>query len=730
MRLLAFSVFKQGEGREEEGDREGANVHFARLAEEFPEDESAQIALYRIAENLRALGREAEAARAYERLARRYQGSEYARGAMVLSAQLFSTLGDWRAAAQNYEDLYRADPDDADAPEALFRAARAVEQGGAREEAVRLWREFAERFPAEPRAAEARFREAELLLALGRPDEARARFAAVWESAPGPEADPYRARAALALGKLSLEQFEAVALRGELAGALERKEALLEAALGRLAEAAGLPYADTFTEALYRGGAGLRAPQVVAAGLGAARGALRRGARGVRLPPGGEGLSPGGAGGGVLPRGLAAARRAGVHTAWVDRMYARLEALVPVGLPAHRGAGLRLDPARAGPRGRGRRPVRRALAALAAATVLALAGCASGPPPLPARRTAGPIPERPPAPPPTAPPTAPERLAAAREALATGDFAAAAREAREAAVADPLLVEARLLEVEALEAAGDVPGAVGRRADLVRDGVGGDEAVRAYATAALRQGAGEEALDILAAEAEARPADAGLRGAAAWVALALGRPTEARRLLEPVAGAPGAGRNATYLGRARLLEGDLAGAAEMAERAVSLPGAGESEWVLLGDVRRRQGLAAAAAEAYRRALEAEPRGYDARVNLAVLRLVQGDAAGAEALSVEAAELAPGRPEAWTNLGLAHRARGAYEGARAAYERALEAAPGYPPALKNLGILNEKYRGRPADAIPLYDRYAEQRPEDETVRQWRKAAERRSAEEAP
>ncbi|MBE0618928.1 MAG: tetratricopeptide repeat protein, partial [Proteobacteria bacterium] len=327
--LLAFAIFKQGEAREEAGDRVGANVHFSRLAEAFPEEDAAQVALYRVAENLRALGQEAEAARAYDRLARRYQGSEYARSALVLSSQIFASLGDWEDAARGFEDLYRGAPDAPEAAEALFRAARAMERAGLREEAVALFAEFAAAYAGEPRRAEALFRQGELLRTLGRLEEAAERYRQTWESEGEGDAPSYRAQAALALGRLALDRFRAVTLRGDLAAALGEKESFLGEALAQLARAASLPYADTLTESLYRAGeafehlkaallASERPPDLTEEEREEYEFLLEEKA----FPLEERAVS-------YYRNGVAAARDAGVHTPWVDRMFERLEALVP-----------------------------------------------------------------------------------------------------------------------------------------------------------------------------------------------------------------------------------------------------------------------------------------------------------------------------------------------------------------------------------------------------------------
>ncbi|RMG96525.1 MAG: tetratricopeptide repeat protein [Candidatus Dadabacteria bacterium] len=264
---------------------------------------------------------------------------------------------------------------------------------------------------------------------------------------------------------------------------------------------------------------------------------------------------------------------------------------------------------------------------------------------------------------------APGLLARARTAFEAGDYGEAIEGARRARAMAPDLDEAWRLEARARAATGDRPGALAVWTEVL----------------------GRVPGDPEAAEAAGR--------------------TEWR----------------VALGRALLALGDLDAAAAEAERATAERPDDPEAWLLAGDVAREQGLGAEARAAYEAVLARDPGRYAARVNLASVLLSQGEAGAAEELLREAAEGAPDRPEAWTNLGLALRSQGRYAEAAEAYHKALEARPGYLPALKNLGICYEKYLGRLADAIQVYDRYLELAPDDEEVARWRKAAKRRAGE---
>jgi tetratricopeptide (TPR) repeat protein len=322
-------------------------------------------------------------------------------------------------------------------------------------------------------------------------------------------------------------------------------------------------------------------------------------------------------------------------------------------------------------------------------------------------------------------------LEQARRALAERDYREAARAAREAGRSASEADASRLLEAEALQAMGDLAGALSLWREAVAAGPDDPKVWAAYAELAARRGAGTDALAVFLSrlnrlpDGESIPPE--LSGITGWTALAAGLPERAAAYLAKTLDTPEAARFALALGHARLQIGDLDGAVSAAENGLAGDVGSVDAWLLLGDARRAKGLAAGAREAYLAVLDRDADNYAARINLGVLSLQRGEAEAAITLLETAAETRPGAPEAWHNLGLARRFLGQWARAKEAYETALRVAPGYPPALKNLGILNEKYLGLPGSAVPYYDRYLEQVPGDEEVRRWRKTAERLAAE---
>jgi tetratricopeptide (TPR) repeat protein len=168
--------------------------------------------------------------------------------------------------------------------------------------------------------------------------------------------------------------------------------------------------------------------------------------------------------------------------------------------------------------------------------------------------------------------------------------------------------------------------------------------------------------------------------------------------------------------------GDYKNATKLAQGATKNIDAAE---VLLGDLARLQGQASTAMSYYKKVLKRNPKDFSAKVNLGILKLGQGDHAHAATLFREATELNPLFADGWTNLGIALRSGGDYKGANEAYETALKADPNQREALKNMGILQEKYLGRPQEAIAFYERYLKVVGEDKEVSRWLKAAKRTS-----
>lgn len=112
---------------------------------------------------------------------------------------------------------------------------------------------------------------------------------------------------------------------------------------------------------------------------------------------------------------------------------------------------------------------------------------------------------------------------------------------------------------------------------------------------------------------------------------------------------------------------------------------------------------------------------DARPQLP--NLIDNDQARAEAGQLEGCfndvlALRSGEPVALTHLGILARYAGRFDDAEHYYREALFTRPDHGPALLNLGILLDLYRGKPAEALDLFEQYQSLQPEpDPTVQNW-------------
>lgn len=104
-------------------------------------------------------------------------------------------------------------------------------------------------------------------------------------------------------------------------------------------------------------------------------------------------------------------------------------------------------------------------------------------------------------------------------------------------------------------------------------------------------------------------------------------------------------------------------------------------------------------------------------------LIENEQARAEAERIESCfndvlTLRPGEPVALTHLGILARYAGRFEDAERHYREALFTRPDHGPALLNLGILLDLYRGKPAEALDLFEQYQSLQPEpDPSVQNW-------------
>jgi lipoprotein NlpI len=106
------------------------------------------------------------------------------------------------------------------------------------------------------------------------------------------------------------------------------------------------------------------------------------------------------------------------------------------------------------------------------------------------------------------------------------------------------------------------------------------------------------------------------------------------------------------------------------------------------------------------------------LNLALIAAQKKQRDGAREWLDKVLTVVPNHPVALTYSGLIAREDGMFSLAEQQYRKALKAHPDYAPAIRNLAILLDMYRGKPAEALPYYERYqALQKTPDPQVNDW-------------
>ncbi len=238
-------------------------------------------------------------------------------------------------------------------------------------------------------------------------------------------------------------------------------------------------------------------------------------------------------------------------------------------------------------------------------------------------------------------------------------------------------------------------------------------------------------LEHLRAALAAEPANPRVLRGLAQIALALDRPQEAVRLMEPVvAAAPGWVAARLTLATAREAAGQ--GARATAERlalAERTPATNPAAAAAAGAA-RRLGRTARAADLYRTALALQVDDGATRGSLASLLLATGDLAGSVALATEALRLDPA--DQGTRLRLADllAANGRAEEAEAAFADALRLCPEDADAWERRGRVRLA-AGRQAEALADLERALELKPQSPALKELVRSLEpRRERYEAP
>lgn len=212
------------------------------------------------------------------------------------------------------------------------------------------------------------------------------------------------------------------------------------------------------------------------------------------------------------------------------------------------------------------------------------------------------------------------------------------------------------------------------------------EGLRAAAHAAVAQGDGERALELLRRAAAAAPKSVDARVELGQLLLAAGRVADAESTLrEAVHVAHDASLPRLALAFALVRAGKLDEAAAQLRKLLERHPAHADAWFNLGNVHRARGAMEEAARCFARAAALQPQNPDAAINLG-LALAHRDRLEEAAATLERF-LAQGRPDpdVLLNLGQVRRALGAPAAAQEAFDAALRIAPGHLGARVNRAI---------------------------------------------
>lgn len=106
------------------------------------------------------------------------------------------------------------------------------------------------------------------------------------------------------------------------------------------------------------------------------------------------------------------------------------------------------------------------------------------------------------------------------------------------------------------------------------------------------------------------------------------------------------------------------------------------------------------------------------VNLGIIAFRAGESDTASEWFRRALTVNPKQIAALNHLGVIARNAGEFADAEQYYRAALASDPDYAPALLNLAFLLDIYLGRPAEAVPLYERYQSvAREPDKRLEDW-------------
>lgn len=152
--LLRSAMFKTALAHEKSEKYERAALAFLDYQKEFPQDSSADRALYNAMLNYYKIGRISEALTAGKKLLTMYPRSQMVPDTLASMGGTYEALAKFAEAAQAYKQLAFSYPEDARAPNALYNAAVLFKGMKDIDQAIRTLTGFVQRYPANALAPE------------------------------------------------------------------------------------------------------------------------------------------------------------------------------------------------------------------------------------------------------------------------------------------------------------------------------------------------------------------------------------------------------------------------------------------------------------------------------------------------------------------------------------------------------------------------------------------------
>lgn len=112
----------KAESLERQGQFLGCGQAYAKLYQEYPEEETADALLYNAGHCYEKAGKPIKANQEFGKLSKQFPQSSYVPKTLVRSASLYAISGDFGRSATNYEEYARRFPGESDAPRALTSA--------------------------------------------------------------------------------------------------------------------------------------------------------------------------------------------------------------------------------------------------------------------------------------------------------------------------------------------------------------------------------------------------------------------------------------------------------------------------------------------------------------------------------------------------------------------------------------------------------------------------------